>query len=73
MEIRQEWVNVLINKGFSFAGATDTVKDLRALKSELSDSEFGQWLKTLSLKNILVSVGRYYKKIMEEVRQQGAR
>ncbi len=52
MKIKEEWLHILINRGFSAAGASATMEDLRLAKSELGDEDFGVWLKNLDMSEI---------------------
>lgn len=45
--IREEWIHILIKRGFSAPGAKEIVADLRAVKSDLSNDDFDLWLKSL--------------------------
>lgn len=45
--IREEWVHILIKRGFSAPGAKEIVVDLRAVKSDLNNDDFDLWLKSL--------------------------
>lgn len=57
--IREEWIHILIKRGFSASGAKKTVADLREAKPELEDEDFGLWLKNLDTGEIPKILANY--------------
>lgn len=60
MELREEWLHILIKRGFSAPGAREILEDLRAVKSELPDEDFGLWLKTLDTSAIPKMLAKHH-------------
>ena len=68
----EQWARKLTAKGMSGAEARATAPTLRRAMADLNDQDFGQWLDTLGMPDILRIVGEQMQKLSGSSVGQGA-